>query len=260
MTKSDDLTVTYDIGFKRPPKSTQFRKGVTGNLYGRKAERHFVESILGKVLFSVSAPNAERNLDFERDFKPMDELAGAVMRLPNLFDSCAITTNFDRVLEMAYDRSGKAFIEKTTGRGPVNAFYRAIPAGERYLLKLHGNLDNAAERVLNRAEYDAAYGNDGNIHFDFPIPKLLRRLYTSFSFLFLGSSLTYDRTIQTFTKVAQDVGADSLPHHYAILGCPSDAAQKAKLELRLADAHISAIWFPEGEYQQIEQMLELLMV
>jgi hypothetical protein len=60
MTKPDDQTVTYDIGFKRPPKSTQFRKGVTGNPYGRKTERHFVESILGKVLFSVTAPSAER--------------------------------------------------------------------------------------------------------------------------------------------------------------------------------------------------------
>jgi hypothetical protein len=203
---------------------------------------------------------ARFNLDFERDFIPPGELSGAVIRLPKLFDSCAITTNFDRVLEMAYDRSGKAFLEKTTGRGPVNAFYRAIPAGERYLLKLHGNLDNAAERVLNRTEYDEAYGNDGNIHFDRPVPKLLKRLYTSFSFLFLGCSLSYDRTIQTFTKVAQDVGADSLPHHYAILACPSDSDKKAKLEQRLADAHISAIWFPEGEYQHIEQILELLAV
>jgi hypothetical protein len=203
---------------------------------------------------------ARFNLDFERDFTPPGELAGAVMRLPKLFDSCAITTNFDRVLEMAYDRSGKAFLEKTTGRGPVNAFYRAIPAGERYLLKLHGNLDNAAERVLNRTEYDEAYGNDGDIHFDRPVPKLLKRLYTSFSFLFLGCSLSYDRTIQTFTKVAQDVGADSLPHHYAILACPSDSDKKAKLEQRLADAHISAIWFPEGEYQHIGQILELLAV
>ena len=42
----------------------------------------------------------------------------------------------------------------------ANAFFRAIPAGDRYLLKLRGNLDNAAERVLNKAEYDIAYGND----------------------------------------------------------------------------------------------------
>lgn len=201
------------------------------------------------------------NQDFERDFNPPGEVAGAVLRLPGLFDSCAITTNFDRVLEKAYEKSDKAFVEKTTGRGPagsINAFYRAIPAGERHLLKLHGNLTNAAERVLNKAEYDDAYGNDGNIHFDRPVPKLLKRLYTSFSFLFLGCSLSFDRTILTFTKIAQDVGADSLPHHYAILACPSDGDRKTKLEQRLADAHISAIWFPEGEYERIDQMLELL--
>ncbi|WP_305805186.1 SIR2 family protein [Stenotrophomonas sp. YIM B06876] len=206
---------------------------------------------------------ARFNLDFERDFTPPGDLAGAVLRLPDLFDNCVITTNFDRVLEMAYEKCGKAFVEKTTGRAPagsINAFYRAIPAGDRHLLKLHGNLNNAAERVLNRGEYDSAYGNDGNIHFDFPLPKLLRRLYTSFSFLFLGCSLSYDRTIQSFAKIAQDMGADSLPHHYAILASPSDTAKKANLEQRLADAHISAIWFPEGEYQHIEAMLELLSV
>lgn len=201
---------------------------------------------------------ARFNLDFERDFTPPGELSGPVLRLPDLFDSCAITTNFDRVLERAYEKCGKAFVEKTTGRGLVNAFYRAIPAGKRYLLKLHGNLDNEAERVLNKAEYDDAYGNDGNIHFDRPVPKLLRRLYTSFSFLFLGCSLSYDRTIQTFAKIAQDVGADSLPHHYAILGYPDDAAESAKLEQRLADAHISAIWFPDGEYPLIDEILYLL--
>ncbi len=198
------------------------------------------------------------NRDFERDFNPTGEISGAVMRLPDLFDSCAITTNFDRVLEKAYEKNGKAFVEKITGRGIVNAFYRAIPAGERYLLKLHGNLDNVAERVLNKAEYDDAYGNDGNIHFDRPVPKLLRRLYTSFSFLFLGCSLAYDRTIQTFAKIAQDVGADSLPHHYAILPCPADPVRKTKLEQRLADAHISAIWYPEGEHNHVEEILELL--
>lgn len=211
-------------------------------------------SKLGEVRF---------NLDFERDFTPPGELAGAVLRLPDLFDNCVITTNFDRVLEMAYENCGKSFVEKTTGRAPVgaiNAFYRAIPAGDRHLLKLHGNLNNAAERVLNRGEYDAAYGNDGNIHFEFPLPKLLKRLYTSFSFLFLGCSLSYDRTIQTFAKIAQDLGVDSLPHHYAILASPDDPARKDSLEQRLADAHISAIWFPDGEYQYIEEMLELLTV
>lgn len=199
------------------------------------------------------------NLDFERDFKTPENISGAVTLLPRLFDSCAVTTNFDRVLEQVYVNEGRAFVEKVTGRGMANAFFRAIPAGERYLLKLHGNLDNAAERVLNQAEYNTAYGNDGNIHFDFPLPKLLKRLFTSYSFIFLGCSLSADRTIQTFMKVAQELGGDNLPHHYAILASPAEAARRETLTQRLADAHITPLWYPEGEHEYVQSILELLL-
>ena len=159
------------------------------------------------------------NLDFERDFTTPENISGAVTLLPRLFDSCAVTTNFDRVLEQVYSNEGRAFVEKVTGRGMANAFFRAIPAGDRYLLKLHGNLDNAAERVLNHVEYNTAYGDDGNIHFECPLPKLLKRLFISYSFIFLGCSLSADRTMQTFMRVAQLEGQDNLPHHYALLPC-----------------------------------------
>jgi hypothetical protein len=199
------------------------------------------------------------NLDFERDFKTPENISGAVTLLPRLFDSCAVTTNFDRVLETVYASEGRPFVEKVTGRGRANAFFRAIPAGERYLLKLHGNLDNTAERILNRAEYDAAYGNDGNIHFDFPLPKLLKRLFTSYSFMFLGCSLSADRTIQTFMRVAQLEGQDNMPHHYALLTCPADNAKHQAIEQRLTDAHITPLWYPEDEHEYVEQILELLL-
>jgi len=222
----------------------------------RLEENGDYEGVMHELVTQLGEPRF--NLDFERDFNPPDDISGPVLSLPDLFDSCVITTNFDRILEKAYENCGKAFAEKTTGRGAVNAFYRAIPAGERYLLKLHGNLDNVADRVLNKSEYDDAYGNDGSIHFDRPIPKLLKRLYTSFSFLFLGCSLAYDRTIQTFSKIAQDVGVDSLPYHYAILACPADDDKREKIEQQLADAHISAIWYPEGEHEYVEEIIKLL--
>lgn len=199
------------------------------------------------------------NLDFERDFKTPDEITGAIALLPRLFDNAAVTTNFDRVLETVYANEGRAFVEKVTGRGMANAFFRAIPAGERYLLKLHGNLDNAAERVLNRAEYDIAYGNDGNIHFECPLPKLIRRLFTSYSFMFLGCSLSADRTIQTFMRVAQLEGQDNLPHHYALLASPADVGKRQTIDQRLADAHITPLWYPEGEHEHVEQILRLLL-
>jgi hypothetical protein len=199
------------------------------------------------------------NLDFERDFKTPENILGAVTLLPRLFDSCAVTTNFDRVLETVYANEGRPFVEKVTGRGMANAFFRAIPAGDRYLLKLHGNLDNAAERVLNQTEYDTAYGNDGNIHFDCPLPKLLKRLFTSYSFMFLGCSLSADRTIQTFMRIAHLEGQDNLPHHYALLACPADNAQRQIIDQRLANAHITPLWYPDGEHDHVEQILELLL-
>ncbi|MES1980555.1 MAG: SIR2 family protein [Pseudomonadota bacterium] len=199
------------------------------------------------------------NLDFERDFKTPEEIIGAITLLPKLFDNSAVTTNFDRVLEKVYEAESKPFVEKVTGRGQASAFFRAIPAGERYLLKLHGNLDNAAERVLSKDEYDQAYGNDGNIHFECALPKLLKRLFSSYSFLFLGCSLSADRTVQTFMSVAQLEGQDNLPHHYALLACPTDAAKKADIDQRLANAHITPLWYPDGEHDHVEQILQLLL-
>ena len=229
------------------PEATRARLEVNGDYEGVMND---IVTTLGENRF---------NLDFERDFRTPDVITGAVTLLPRLFDSCVITTNFDRILEKVYEEDGKTFTEKVTGRGQVSAFFRAIPAGERYLLKLHGNLDNAVERVLNRDEYNTAYGNDGNIQDGCCIPKLLKRLFSSYSFLFLGCSLSADRTFQTCMRVAQLEGQENLPHHYALLACPENVDKKRIIEQRLADAHISPIWFPEGEFQYIEEILQLLL-
>ncbi len=215
------------------------------------------EGAMNDIVQRLTLNRFER--DFERSFQVPETITGAVTLLPKLFDCSAITTNFDRVLEQVYAREGKPFAEKVTGRGQANAFFRAIPAGERYLLKLHGNIDNAAERVLNQAEYQEAYGPEANSNVTFPLPKVLRRLFTSYSFLFLGCSLSYDRTIKTFSRVAGELGGDSLPPHYALLGCPSDAEKKRVLDQRLADAHITPLWYPDREHEHVEQILELLL-
>jgi hypothetical protein len=214
------------------------------------------EGAMDEIVQRLTINRFER--DFERSFRIPEEINGAVALLPKLFDCSAITTNFDRVLERVYESAGKAFEEKVTGRGRANAFFRAIPAGQRYLLKLHGNIDNAAERVLNQGEYSAAYGNAGDVNLTFPLPRLLKRLFTSYSFLFLGCSLAADRTLHTFVRVAGDEGPDNLPHHYAVVACPADGEKKRAIDQRLADAHITPLWYPEGEHEYVEQILGLL--
>jgi SIR2-like domain len=77
-----------------------------------------------------------------------------------------------------------------------------------------------------------------------PLSKLLKRLFASHNFPFLGFSLSADRTIQTFMRAAQLEGQENLPHHYALLACPTDAAKKVAIDHRLADAHSAPLWYP----------------
>jgi hypothetical protein len=223
----------------------------------RLNERAEYEGLTEDIIEALSQERFER--DFERDFENIKLAGSAVALLPTLFEKCAVTTNFDRVAEEAWSAAGAAFREKIFGRGNTSAFFRAIASGDHYILKLHGNLTSPDERVLRKVEYDAAYGGDGNIHFRCALPKLLKRLYMSYSFLFLGCSLAADRTMQTFLKVAQQEGQDNLPHHYAILAAPSDPLKKRALDDRLAEAHITPIWYPEDEHEYLADVLQLLI-
>ncbi|HEV8646053.1 MAG TPA: SIR2 family protein [Burkholderiales bacterium] len=223
----------------------------------RLDEQSDYESVMEEIIDALGQPRFER--DFERDFNKIDITQGAVSMLPKLFGNCAITTNFDRVAEEAWSKANIPFREKLFGRGNSGAFFRAVASGDRYLLKLHGNLDSPGERILRKSEYDLGYGEGGNIHFESPLPKLLRRLYMSYSLLFVGCSLAADRTIQTFMRVANQEGAGNVPHHYALLSCPLDPGKRQIMEDRLAHAHITPIWYPDGEHGRVEEVLQLLL-
>ncbi len=222
----------------------------------RLTQKGDYEGVMEDIVSKLGEHRFQR--DFERDFQLPEVFEGTITLLPQIFDGPVITTNFDRAIEKAYEKGQRAFIEKVSGRGNAGAFFRGVPAGERYLLKLHGNIDNASERILRKAEYESAYGEGGNVHLTHPLPKVIKRLFTSYSFFFLGCSLSADRTIQTFMRVASDEGPDSLPHHYALLPCPADRDARDIMDRRLADAHISPLWYPEGEYEVIEEILQIL--
>ncbi len=41
--------------------------------------------------------------------------------------------------------------------------------------------------------------------------------------------------------------------------CPTDGTKNAAIEQRLADAHITPVWYPEGEHGYVAQILTLLV-
>ncbi len=80
----------------------------TDAMHQRLEEQGNYEGVMHDLVTKLG--EARFNLDFERDFTPPSELTGAVMRLPDLFDSCAITTDMKGrwMLDRREGRLGKA--------------------------------------------------------------------------------------------------------------------------------------------------------
>ncbi|WP_423152507.1 SIR2 family protein, partial [Pseudomonas viridiflava] len=91
-------------------------------------------------------------------------------------------------------------------------------SGSNYLLKLHGGIDEPRNRVLTLDEYNAGYGASG-IDYDFPIPSLLKKIFGSFSVVFMGCSLISDRYLSVL-KELYGSHQEYMPRHFAILNTP----------------------------------------
>ena len=59
-------------------------------------------------------------------------------------------------------------------------------------------------------------------------------------------------------KIAQQLGGEQLPHHYAIFECPANPKAKEMIDRRLAECHITPLWYPEGEHENVGGILGLL--
>ena len=173
-----------------------------------------------------------------------------------LLDGPMITINFDRVLEDCHTDKTKPFREKVVGTENTGRFIKAIYAGEKYLLKLHGNIDEQNNRVLTKAEYESRYGSP-EINFALPIPKTLKKVFSSFSVLFCGCSLIADRYLQVL-KHEYDFDKNFIPNHFAILVAPDDPDERVIRDRFLACHGISPIWFAEGDWSAPENILQLL--
>jgi hypothetical protein len=177
----------------------------------------------------------------------------AVRMLPRLSSGPVVTTNFDRVLERAFEQESKPFAEVVLG--PNSDFMtRALRTDRRSLLKMHGDVLDRKNRILTLKEYENSYGSEDAIDFEKPLPRLLKRLFENKPVLFLGCSLGPDRTLRVLQTVAQE----SNVRHYALVDRPGD---QRGFQLRgkfLADQGICPIWFPQGRYDLIPPLLNYL--
>lgn len=238
--------------------------GWTQFLFDACSESHVTEANLSAMIDSGQYEEAAQSLYddmtaagfnelLESAFNSNKEIYGAIHYLPKLFPkSSIITTNFDNLIERVFKGVDQSFDQVRSGK-TLNEVLRLIPMGNKLLVKLHGNCDLVAERVLLKDEYNIAYA-DGN-----EVKNFFNRILFGQSLLFIGCSLNVDRTIQAMVHVVEKYGAETLPRHYALLELKNDDDRVARKK-QLARANIFPIWYPEGEHDDSIEALFTLML
>jgi len=180
----------------------------------------------------------------ENEFSHEREVVGALNYLPSLFDKHSIlTTNFDNLLERVFNEKDNSFDEIKSGKN-LDEVLRKIASGSRILIKLHGDCMQIQDRVLTLSEYEKTYV-DTNV-----LANFFERIMFKGAMLFLGCSLSSDRTIDTMKSIVKEKGADSLPRNYAFLQEISDNEKRRLKNKELAKANIFPIWYPKGEHDE----------
>jgi NAD-dependent SIR2 family protein deacetylase len=185
-------------------------------------------------------------------FKCTGSIPDVVLRLTELFDDTLLTTNYDRLLEQAYDTGEKDAVQVINGLSGLEPRQSAKVT----VVKLHGDINQPGRCVLSKNQYDQAYGEDG-LDLTQPIPKLLAYHFQTSSLLFLGCSLHNDRTVQVFRTVKQQAGDTELPQHFSFEQVPDDLEELAQRNNYLAELGITAIWFEKERFEYIESLLSL---
>jgi hypothetical protein len=162
-------------------------------------------------------------------------IKGAVRYLPALFTRLLLTTNFDQILEDVYTGDGLEMGRVLAG-ADIESFRKARNLNRPELIKLHGDYRNAASRIFTSSEYEAAYQPDSRLSLEF------KNVVFNYSLLFLGASLSTDRTILLLQELAAyNVGG---PIHYAFLRqLPTKPLRNARQD-ELMKSRILPIWFP----------------
>ncbi|MDD2669855.1 MULTISPECIES: SIR2 family protein [Zoogloea] len=188
----------------------------------------------------------------ENAFGRSRDISGCVQLLPYVFDSCVITTNFDDVTKRCYEAAGKPFSEELSGEHS-RELPRKLAEGKRILLKLHGTSTSPRGRILTAAEYQKHYG-DGE-----ELQRAIEAICSK-TLLFVGCSLTVDRTLTAMKAFVHANGHDNIARHYAFLPVPGSDAERIARRDALIECNVYPIWYPAGSHDEsIEALLLTLM-
>lgn len=170
-------------------------------------------------------------------------IRGPVWLLPHIFKKNVVTTNFDNLLERCYKDEETAFTKSICG-SESSELRRLLNGEKKLLLKLHGDAETENGRILTKSEYDRHYSGTDTL------TKTMGLLADRFSLLFMGCSLTVDRTLTALKEHVDSEGHVNLPRHYAFLPAPDSETARIERQQLLVDYHIYPIWYPSGTHDE----------
>lgn len=219
---------------------TEFAEMISNGQYEESAEMLVADLPEGSFLEQV-----------ENAFGISRQISGCIQKLPHLFKSAVITTNFDTLLERIYqDSEACDGFEEILLAGDAIDLPKTLGSGKRALVKLHGDASKSRYRVLTKSEYDRHYGTGGTL-------EAVIEAISNQTLLFMGCSLSVDRTLSNLTSIVRRKGIENIPKHYAFLKL--DEPEK-RLERRdqLAACNIHPIWYTDDHDECLEALLEKL--
>ena len=181
-------------------------------------------------------------------------LDSPVTLLPKITNGPVVTTNFDRVLEHAFEQ-GKRPFERIVRGVEVDTMGEALDLNQHILLKVHGDAEDRTHRILTYREYESNYkptaGQTRHL-----ISTQLELLAIKRTLLFLGCSLEQDRLMDVLKAIKEKYQSTT---HYALLQKPADDATLAKRVKFLSERGIRPIWYPQGKWENIPALLNYLI-
>lgn len=170
--------------------------------------------------------------------------------MPLLFSGLAITTNFDQTLETVYENN--YHLCKVFEHNQLSLLNQYLNQVSDYpgVFKLHGTVSGDYIEydhiVFTEKQYKKFYGNGSTL------TEALKKCLEQKTILFLGCSLSQDRTMDILESVLEEG-----KNYYTIINCKkSERDQKIK---DLGEKHIRAIIYESERHEAVRVILEHLL-
>jgi hypothetical protein len=193
------------------------------------------------------------------NLKTFDFCQGMVAILPLLASGPVVTTNFDRILEYAFEANQAPFESVVSGPRP-DLIVDALHGNRRVLIKLHGDWQDRVGRTFAESDYAANYGQSQPERKRELLASAARLIFSSRSVLFIGASLSLDRTVEVLKQVHADYAGI---RHFSITSLPPKARDFHRKERHFRDLGVLPLWYvartAKDHIQQVERLVKSIV-